>query len=92
MALRLITAYRGRDCEIYLWGKDEEGRKLSFIIEDFRPFFYIEADQELISEAVTGSEWGYNSVFGEPLRKVFVVNPSAIMHLTTLGFHVIMAP
>ena len=79
-SFRLIKAQRTGFSNIILWGKDEFG-KYPFEIDDFQPYFFVSADQELNDAAIVSNEWGYESVIGESLRKVIVTGPGEVPRL-----------
>jgi len=76
MKVRLTKIDRGFGSEVYVWGRDETGRKYSFPVFDFRPYIYVDAAEPLDDKAVTSSEWGFTSIFGDELRKIYLSNPS----------------
>ena len=48
---RLIRAHRGNECNVILWARDNTGRKMGFVVDDFSPYFYAPAT-ETISNAI----------------------------------------
>lgn len=76
MKVRLTRVERGFGREVYVWGRDEAGYKVCFKVEDFRPYVYVRAEEALSDSSIVDSEWGFQSVFGDELRKVYLNNPS----------------
>jgi len=71
--------------DVVLWGRDAQGRKLCFPVEDsFRPFFYVPEEESAEDEALTGTEFGFESIYGDKVRKVFVSNPSEVPRLRSM--------
>ena len=67
---------------IHIFGRDVQGKSIKIDVRGFRPYFYIPADQ---AEALPASshadlETGtsYRSIRGEPLRRVFTLNPGDV--------------
>ena len=74
---RLIRAQRGRETQVYLYGRNEEGKK-KFSVKSFSPYLYVPLEEFHDSESITNEEYGYTSIYGDDLRKVFVSNPSEV--------------
>lgn len=67
---------------IHIFGRDVQGKSIKIDVHGFRPYFYVPADQ---AEALPASshadlETGtsYRSIRGEPLRRVFTLNPGDV--------------
>lgn len=77
MAWRVIRAHRGKDCDVVIHARDEEGCcKETFIFRGFRPRFYVLENETVKDAAITGYEPGYTSMYGERLKRVYLRNPS----------------
>ena len=75
---RLIKAHRNEYNSIILWGRDEHGMKFLFTVETFKPYFFVKESDTYDCPEITSTEFGYTSLHGEKLRKVFVSNPSLV--------------
>lgn len=80
-AFRLIRVHRGRDNEIIIWGKDDLGYKIPFVVEDFPPYFYVKELESVNSTEIIGTEFGFISIYGDKLRKVIVDKPDSVYML-----------
>jgi DNA polymerase, archaea type len=67
---------------IHIFGRDIQGKSIKIDVTGFRPYFYIPADQ---ADAIPGSSHvdlekgtSYLSIRGEPLRRVFTLNPGDV--------------
>ena len=74
---RLIKAHRTDSCDVVLWGRDEHGMKFPFTVKS-KPYFYAKESDTYNCKDITGTEFGYTSLHGEKLKKVFVSNPSLV--------------
>ena len=62
----LISAHR-RGNLIYLWLRTENNEKQKIVVDDFKPYFFIESD------------YGeYKGIYGESLTRIFVNDPSDV--------------
>ena len=79
MSFRLIKAQRTKTNTVLIFARDEEGRKLCFPVEAV-PYFFVESLESPTSNSpeIVDSELGYQSIYGEELRKIIVTNPSVV--------------
>jgi len=67
---------------IHIFGRDGEGKPVEIDVTGFRPYFYVPADQAETMPASshvtleTGTH--YQSIRGEPLRRLFTLNPGDV--------------
>ena len=67
---------------IYLYCRDDEGKKVIKQIKGFRPYFYIEVDKTLpptvTDYIVKIEEKEYTTIKGEKCKKIFTYNPTNV--------------
>lgn len=81
MNFRLIKAHRTKGCDVVVYGRDDQDDKVCFVDDKFKPYFYCLADESCNESGITGGEWGFQSIYGDQLRKVYVWNPSEVPRL-----------
>ncbi len=68
--------------DIIVISRDEKGVKYYKRVSDFRPYFYVPADDEVPDDyRITGVEKGYTSILGEPLKKIYVRKSNMVSEL-----------
>jgi len=77
-----------------LWGRKSDGKYL-FIITDFQPYFYMKAeDRHLLREVqkldIVGVTEGFNSLFDEPLIRVYVRIPKNVQEIRKMNLFTMM--
>lgn len=77
-----------------LWGRKSDGKYL-FIITDFQPYFYMKAeDRHLLREVpkldIVGVTEGFNSLFDEPLLRVYVRIPKNVQEIRKMNLFTMM--
>lgn len=78
MIYRFVTL-KYRKGGFTLFCRDKEGIRRAFRFMDFDPYFYIRQNEPPPrSDAVTGIEKGYTSLFGIPLQKVKTSGPGQV--------------
>lgn len=73
---RLVKAARTQGCGVKMWFRDEEGKHL--VEDEIRPYFYVPEDEAADTPLIVDGEFGFTSIFGEPVRKVYTANPSDV--------------
>jgi DNA polymerase elongation subunit (family B) len=74
--------YQHRDKTIVIFARDENNRKQRIVVNGFEPYLLVPEDSELPSSPlIVRTEYGFKSIFGEPLVKVYVQDPSAVPKL-----------
>lgn len=67
---------------IGLFVRNEDGKRELKIINDFRPYFYVRADEEVPNDnRILKIEEGFTSIFGEKLKKLTVTAPFVVKEL-----------
>lgn len=80
MNYRLIKSSRSKNRDIILFGRNESGKK-KFVVKDFKPYFYVPFSESQEDSSIVDEEYGFTSIYGDDLRKVFVTNPSEVPHV-----------
>ncbi|MHA1868716.1 MAG: DNA polymerase domain-containing protein [Candidatus Heimdallarchaeaceae archaeon] len=71
---------------IYLFGRDENKKKVHEIIKNFTPYFYVSKSEEekiLKCPFITAYKKGYKNLFGEEVIKVYTRIPSDVRNART---------
>ena len=67
---------------IHIFGRDGEGKSVTIDVTGFRPYFYVPADQAgtipASSHVTLETGTSYRSIRGEPLRRLFTLNPGDV--------------
>ena len=74
--LKMIVT-RGRGREVIVRHRDDEGRRITTKIKEYRPYFFLKNEDANLTYAVKKEE-GYKGVYGEDLTKIIVADPQAI--------------
>ena len=74
MSLRIIRTHRTAGREVVVHAREGEFKQ-AFTFE-FRPYFLVREEENVTHSSVTGIEHGYTSLDGEPLKRVYLRNPS----------------
>jgi len=73
--------YNGRD--FLLTGRGEDGKRRTYTITGFEPYFYCDENEEITSTnlKVTGIEYGHKNIYGKNLKKVIATDPKSVRYI-----------
>ena len=73
--------YNGRD--FLLTGRGDDGKRRTYTITGFEPYFYCDENEEISSTnlKVTGIEYGHKNIYGKNLKKVIATDPKSVRYI-----------
>jgi DNA polymerase I len=71
---------------IHTWRRDNDGKKIHNVVDDFLPYFYVEENENVPENPaiVKIENNNFVSIFNEKLKKIYVKTPSDVKALRTM--------
>jgi DNA polymerase I len=68
---------------LILVGRTRGGKRVKLKIPDFEPYFFVGVDEKIKSKHIVREETGYESLFGDELKKIVVDDSAVVSQLAT---------
>ena len=76
---------KGSHTELVIFSRNKEGKKEVKIVKDFKPYLYVLENAEIPDDyRIVGSEKGYKSILGKPLKKIFVKTSKEVVGVRSM--------